>query len=92
MSVRAKFLCHTVEMSSDQPTESQRWNGQEMTTIETWPRTYRFSAVTDSSTPENERYAQATPSGQLTIQVDNPAVSFERGKSYYLDFTPADEG
>ena len=57
----------------------------------TWPRTYRFSAVTDSSTPENERFAQATPIGELRIQVDNPAVIFEPGSSYYLDFTPADQ-
>lgn len=51
---------------------------------------YRFSAVTDQSTPENQRYARYTPSGELRIYVDNPAVVFEPGKDYYLDFTPAD--
>lgn len=53
-------------------------------------RTYRFTAVTDSSTPENERYARYTPSGALTITVDNPNVEFTIGTGYYLDFTPVD--
>lgn len=54
-------------------------------------RNYKFTAVADDGTPENERYHQYTPSGALQIAVDNPAVSFDLGKSYYLDFTPADE-
>jgi hypothetical protein len=45
----------------------------------------------DESIPEDQRYAKATPSGTLTITVDNPAVVFEPGASYYLDITPADE-
>lgn len=54
-------------------------------------RTYKFSAVIDNLTAENERYHRYTPSGMLQISVDNPAVSFDLGRSYYLDFTPADE-
>lgn len=52
-------------------------------------REYRFTAVSDNSTPENERYAKYTPVGQLTITVDNPNVQFELNGEYYLDFTPA---
>lgn len=46
------------------------------------PRTYTFSAV---------RFTKATPWGDIKMRVDNPAVSFEIGKLYYLDFTPAAE-
>ncbi|MBT2418376.1 hypothetical protein J7F01_41080 [Streptomyces sp. ISL-22] len=47
-------------------------------------------AMYDPEPPEDQRYAKATPSGSLTIAVDNPAVIFEPGKQYHLDFTPAD--
>lgn len=75
MTVRAKFKCSSVERFG---------NGSD------GPANYRFVAVTDQSTPENQRYARYTPSGELRIYVDNPAVSFEAGKDYYLDFTPAE--
>ncbi|MER5912308.1 hypothetical protein ABT124_17890 [Streptomyces sp. NPDC001982] len=92
-TTRAKFRCHSVEQSTSAPVEVKRYTGagQEPTGIMTWPRTYRFTAMYDTTVPEDQRYAQATPSGQLTIAVDNPAVVFEPGKSYYLDFTPVDE-
>jgi hypothetical protein len=51
---------------------------------------YEFTAVHDNDTPENERYSKYTPVGSLKFTVTNPAVSFEPGKQYYLDFTPAD--
>ncbi|MGW1801528.1 hypothetical protein ACWCQN_37835 [Streptomyces sp. NPDC001984] len=93
MTVRAKFRCHSVEQSTSAPVEVQRYtgSGQGPTGIMTWPRTYRFTAMYDTSIPEDQRYAQATPSGSLQIQVDNPAVSFEPGRSYYLDFTPVED-
>lgn len=52
-------------------------------------KTYEFFAVYDTSTEENARFTKYTPSGTLTITVDNPAVEtqFELGKYYYLDFT-----
>lgn len=52
---------------------------------------YEFQAQYDPDQPEDERFAKATPTGKLTITVDNPAVSFEPGDAYYLDITPADE-
>lgn len=79
MPVRAKFRCTF---------ETHRKYGPDP---EHASRSYEFMAAYDPETPEDQRYAKATPTGSLTIQVDNPAVSFEPGKSYYLDFTPADE-
>lgn len=75
-TTRAKFHCNSVEQFNA--------NGEGQ-------RTYRFSAVYDDGIPENQRYAKYTPSGELRIQVDNPAVSFEPGKAYYLDFTPVED-
>lgn len=41
---------------------------------------------------EDGRFTKATPWGELRMNVDNPAaaIQFEPGRSYYLDFTPAD--
>jgi hypothetical protein len=91
-TVRAKFQCHSVEQFSSGPREAQRYMGQgvEPQKYMTWPRVYRFTAQYDTTLPEDQRYAQATPSGTLQISVDNPLVTFEPGKAYYLDFTPAD--
>lgn len=51
-----------------------------------------FSAQYDQNTPEDQRYSKATPTGTLTMQVDNPAAleQFELGKAYYIDFTPVE--
>jgi hypothetical protein len=78
MPIRAKFRCHFET--------HKKWGPQE----DQVTRTYEFMAVYDTDTPENQRFAKATPSGSLTIQVDNPDVHFEPGKFYYLDFTPAE--
>jgi hypothetical protein len=78
MTVRAKFRCSTVTTTQWAPGQSDL------------PRTYKFQAAYDTSIPEDQRYAKSTPTGSLEMQVDNPAVTFEPGKSYYLDFTPAD--
>jgi len=52
---------------------------------------YSFAPVYDTSIPEDLRYSKYTPSGSLTLHVDNPAVNFELGKQYYIDITPAGE-
>jgi hypothetical protein len=51
-----------------------------------------LSAVTTDDTPENQRFHKYTPSGTITMQVDNPpaADAFEFGKAFYVDFTPAE--
>lgn len=92
MAVRAKFMCSSVEMAHPGPYTSQRYRaaGEDPVAVETWPRTYKFMATYDPDMPEDQRYADATPSGQLTIRVDNPAVEFVPGQYYYLDFTPVE--
>lgn len=54
-------------------------------------RQIRFQPMYDPDLPEDQRYAKYTPSGNLELHVDNPAVQFEVGRDYYLDFTPVDE-
>ena len=41
---------------------------------------------------ENKWFAKATPNGQITLGITNPAglEVFELGKSYYVDFSKAD--
>jgi hypothetical protein len=50
---------------------------------------YNFNAVGADEVPENQRYHKYTPSGNLSITVNNPEVAFELGKAYYLDFSEA---
>lgn len=40
---------------------------------------------------DDKRFFASTPNGQLSLHTVNPdaAASFEQGKAYYLDFTPA---
>lgn len=88
-TVRAKFRCASVTHTSLQPVTQERYvgAGQPPVQVTIWPRSFKFSAIYDTSVPEDQRYSLATPYAELNIQVDNPAVSFEPGKSYYLDFT-----
>lgn len=50
----------------------------------------KFSARYDTTIPEDQRFQKATPSGDCTLQIDNPAVleQLEAGTSFYVDFTP----
>lgn len=43
----------------------------------------------DPDIPEDQRFQEATPSGKLEMNVDNPAALevLELGKTFYLDFT-----
>ncbi len=92
MTVRAKFRCNSVELHHEKPFEKRLYHNEVEGEVRRliWPRTFRFTAVIDREVPEDERYALATPQGELVLQVDNPQVSFEINKFYYLDFTPAE--
>lgn len=92
-TVRAKFTCNSVKLNSLRPQEVSRWTARDQDPVRAlvWPRTFEFSAVSDSGTPEDQRYHTATPSGTIVMQVDNPAVAFEPGKSYLLTFEQADD-
>ena len=78
MSVRAKFTVQEIR--------AQSWNA------ETGAKTVVLLPQYDTSIPEDQRFAKATPSGELTMQVDNPAAAeqFAHGKTFYVDFTPAE--
>lgn len=75
MQVRAKFRCNSVEY------------------FEGASRKVRLSPVYPGAdaTEEDRAFWKYTPSGELTMQIDNPPASemFVPGASYYVDFTPA---
>lgn len=51
----------------------------------------KLQAVFAGEIPENQRYHKYTPSGELSITIDNPSASdqFKVGEEFYLDFTNA---
>lgn len=53
-------------------------------------KTLKFYAEYDTSIPEDQRFAKATPSASFEMYVDNPALEkkFQLGEYYYVDFTP----
>ena len=53
----------------------------------------RFTAVTGGN-PEDNTYSKYTPSATCEMQVTNPALlgQFKPGQTFYVDFTPADQG
>lgn len=46
--------------------------------------------ATYSASPEDNTYASATPSAQLKMTINNPAVrgTIKPGQQYFVDFTP----
>jgi hypothetical protein len=57
-------------------------------------RELNFLAQYDTSIPEDQRFAKATPSGWMKMTIDNPVAlaMFEGkiGKSFYLDMVEAE--
>lgn len=56
-------------------------------------RVIELQALMDSTTEENRRFAKFTPSGTITMTIDNPSASdyLAIGKKFYVDFTEAEE-
>ena len=79
MNIRAKFMLQEHRRFS--------WDGKHFS------HTFVFRPQYDPSIPEDPRYNRATPSGEMTLTVDNPAVvecwANQMGQQFYLDFTPA---
>ncbi len=75
MSVRCKMQLVEVTQSA--------WSTQS--------RVMKFRAVYDQAIPEDQRFARATPSAELTMTVDNPGAvdQLTLGTFFYVDFTPA---
>lgn len=80
MNVRAKFFVEDIR-HNDVPGTDQ------YATITMKPV---FGSYGDGEV--NKSWSKYTPSGSLSISITNPAAidAFEKGKAYYLDFTPAD--
>jgi hypothetical protein len=79
MQVRAKFMLQTM-------TKTGYGQG--------FRRVFTFAPQYDPEIPEDQRFAKASPTGELKITVDNLAVAevWEKaiGTQFYLDFTPVD--
>lgn len=76
MSVRAKFTVQSVKQFAGP-------YGSKVITL---------SPQYDTSIPEDQRYAKATPQGEISLTIDNPAASDQLalGKAFYVDFTSAE--
>jgi hypothetical protein len=55
-------------------------------------KTIELMCVYDPTIPEDYRFCEATPNGQVKLYITNPAAldQFKIGKAFYLDFTPAE--
>lgn len=75
--VRAKFMVTEIRQHS--------YGGDARTVI--------LAPQYDTSIPEDQRYAQATPSGRIEMYIDNPPAlaALPIGKAFYVDFTPVPE-
>lgn len=78
-TVRAKFTV-------DAKRETLHWQKDKGTLV-----TVEMSPVMSGS-PENVAFYEATPGGKIELGTLNgdAAKAFELGKSYYVDFTPAE--
>ncbi|WP_292163115.1 hypothetical protein [Mesorhizobium sp.] len=89
MKVRAKFRCDSITHLIN-----SLWDDQLKQSIPTPARSIKMSPVYGNGDPnhENTKFWKASPSGSFEMNVVNAAAAdmFEVGKTYYLDFTPAD--
>lgn len=62
----------------------------EVTTHAHGGQRFKFTPNYDTSIPEDQRFAKASPSGEFTIWVDNPTAqaAFKVGEFYYFDAIP----
>jgi hypothetical protein len=79
----------TIEVGTTVSRAKFRCTSMKVTEYNASAREYAFNAVCQDETEENKRYHRYSPSGSLTILVDNENVKFELGESYYLDFIKA---
>ena len=74
--IRAKFVVESIKQD--------HWNPD--------ARTVRLTPQYDTSIPEDQRFFNATPSGSISMLINNPAVLTELklGRKFYIDFTPVE--
>lgn len=56
------------------------------------PKIVKLSAQYDMGIPEDRRFQKATPWGEVSLHIDNPAAveQLKIGKAYYIDMTPVE--
>ena len=76
-TVRAKLVCTSILNPGWKDADGRQVN---------------FMAVYGQDGSDNASWSAATPSATLSMYITNPAAyeQFAEGKSYFLDFTPAD--
>ena len=79
----------TVEVGTQVSRAKFRCTSMKVTQYNASAKEYEFDAVCQDETDENTRFHKYSPSGKLTILVDNENVKFELGENYYLDFVKA---
>jgi hypothetical protein len=83
---RAKFVCTDVTVKEG----DRSWHYKEGNTEPLDVVQVSLHAVSSGS-DENKEFFASTPTGNITLSILRPeAVNwFEKGKEYYVDFTPA---
>ena len=106
MVTRAKFRCNSIKLmrtSTIKPGleydyDTRKYKdaeGNEFSQAEAYAAfdqpTVELLAVT-GDTAENKAFFAATPTARIELTISNPAAAetFELGKEYYCDFSPAD--
>lgn len=81
--VRAKFVCTSVTIQN-----TTYYDAASAKYVPAVLKSYRFQPVTGTS-EENKLFFASTPTGTCELGTVNPAVEFECGQEYYLDFSLA---
>ncbi len=96
MSVRAKFTYngHETALYNSYPHKKDDGSADYSKPVPVEMRSLKFSPVFGNGDPnhENTKFWSASPSGEIKLGTVNPEAwsQFELGKSYYVDFTPAE--
>ena len=81
MAIRAKFKCDAIHQLHDA--------GKPVGTVAA--EIVKLTPVYGKDGSENAQWSKWTPSGELTMQINNPGAfgAFKLGAEYFIDITPA---
>lgn len=85
--VTAKFKCNFVSKVNT----ADNWQGTKVVMNPVGPTYDKDGKETWPADSDNQRFWDASPSGELMLYVKNPAAvaEFVEGKEYYLDIRPS---